>query len=124
MRRRTLQFAALAVVLVGIIVGLDQLRGRTEPTRYLSVDELMNDPARWQGEPLYVHGSVEPTSIHRAGPTDWRFNMATRGRTLSVRYTGPTPRTFEDGGVTEVSVLGELRGATFNARGLLVRVVG
>ena len=92
------------------------------PPSDVSVDEVVRDPAAWQGEDVSVRGRIQPTSIQRAGDADWRFTIIGRGHTLRVRYTGTAPNTLDDD--AEVIVSGVLRDVEFSARRLSVRVPG
>jgi len=118
---KRIQLVVFSVVVAAAIVGISRLRqGQDEPT-HLSIDQILADPMEWQGKKISVMGVVLPGSRQRFG-AEWRFNIASGGRTLSVRYSGITPDTFVD--AAEVFVIGQLRDREFSARDLLVKVPG
>ena len=74
---------------------------------YKHVDEVMADPAAWQGKNLQVHGFiVEKSILRRPDSLDWRFEIENNGEILRAEYTGIVPDTFTDG--AEVVVRGRL----------------
>jgi cytochrome c-type biogenesis protein CcmE len=121
MSRKTLRVVVSSAVLAAAVIGVVQLLGNGDPT-CLTVDQIVSDPARWQGENVSVKGTVQPGSRARGPSGDWRFNVVSQGQTLSVRYTGVMPDTFVD--AAEVLMVGELRPREFSARNVLVRVLG
>ena len=66
---------------------------------YKHVDEVMAQPAQWQGKRLQLHGRVVKGSILRR-PTgasyEYRFGVENNGRTVTARHTGLVPDTFKD----------------------------
>ena len=74
---------------------------------YKHVDEVMADPAAWQGKNLQVHGFiVEKSILRRPDSLDWRFEIENNGKILRAEYSGIVPDTFKDG--AEVVVRGRL----------------
>ncbi|HEY0191844.1 MAG TPA: cytochrome c maturation protein CcmE [Kofleriaceae bacterium] len=67
-----------------------------EPS-YLMVDELVRDPARWQGRELKVHGWVLAGSI-RPLPRDGGYTLLLQrgGQILPVLAAGPRPDLVTD----------------------------
>ncbi len=80
---------------------------------YLEVEEVMADPASWDGKPLQVHGYAANV-MRRPKTLDYRFEIAdsVEGRThvLDAVYTGIVPDTFDNH--TEVIATGRLDGDT------------
>ena len=74
---------------------------------YKHVDEVMANPAVWQGKHLQLHGFVVDNSILRRPDTlDYRFQVQSNGKLVDVRYSGVVPDTFKDG--AEVVLKGRL----------------
>jgi cytochrome c-type biogenesis protein CcmE len=121
MGTKTLRVVVVSAVFTAAVVGIVRLLGDREPT-HLSVDQIVRDPARWQGENVSVMGVVQPASRQRGVGGDWRFNVVAQEQTLNVRYTGVVPNTFVDAAV--VMLVGELRDQELSARRLLVRAPG
>jgi cytochrome c-type biogenesis protein CcmE len=71
------------------------------------VDEVMAQPAAWQGQHLQIHGNiVAGTILKRAGSLDYKFALHRGGKWLDVTYTGLVPDNFKDCG--ELVVKGRL----------------
>ena len=75
---------------------------------YKHVDEVMANPAAWQGKRLQLHGYVVDELDPARSPT--RSTTASRSRATArssrARYTGIVPDTFKDG--SEVVLKGTL----------------
>lgn len=85
---------------------------------YKHVDEVMKDPARWEGKRLQVHGFVVPGSIMKRidrehQQVEYKFKEVNCGTQLEVRYAGTVPDTFKDR--AEVVVKGHLEPGYFAA---------
>jgi cytochrome c-type biogenesis protein CcmE len=85
---------------------------------YKHVDEVMNEPARWEGKHLQIHGFVVPDSIMKRmdkehQQIEYKFRAVNCGKEVEVRYSGTVPDTFKDR--AEVVVRGTLAGTTFSA---------
>jgi cytochrome c-type biogenesis protein CcmE len=86
---------------------------------YKHVDEVMQEPARWQGKHLQMHGFVVPGSIAKRldrehQQIEYKFQAVNCGATVDVRYAGTIPDTFKDR--AEVVVKGTLaNGGQFKA---------
>lgn len=117
---KTLQLVALLAVLAAIVIGIAR-RPASAPT-LLSVDQIVREPARWQGENVSVQGIVEPASRQQGADGEWHFNVMSQGQTLRVRYTGAVPSTLVD--AADVVVVGTLRDGEFRARTVLVNAAG
>jgi cytochrome c-type biogenesis protein CcmE len=97
MTHRYIKIAATSVVLVLAFAGLlwSTLREGTE--YYKHVDEVMSNPAAWQGKRLQLHGFVVPGSIYVKRDTlEYRFKVQTKGSVVNASYVGVVPDTFKD----------------------------
>jgi cytochrome c-type biogenesis protein CcmE len=85
---------------------------------YKHVDEVMSEPAKWEGKHLQLHGFVVPDSIKRRMDTahqqiEYKFRATNCGPDVEVRYAGTVPDTFKDR--AEVVVKGQLAAGYFQA---------
>ncbi len=113
MRHKVLKIGITASVLVLSLAGLlwSTLREGTE--YYKHVDEVMADPATWQGKRLQLHGYVVRDSILRKRDSfDYRFQLQSKGRVVAAHYTGIVPDTFTD--EAEVVLKGTLEADGFH----------
>jgi cytochrome c-type biogenesis protein CcmE len=97
MRHRAIKIGLTAVVLVLAIGGLlwSTLSEGTE--YYKHVDEVMANPAQWEGKRLQLHGFVVRDSIMRKRDSlEYRFAVESKGRSVPAHYTGIVPDTFTD----------------------------
>jgi cytochrome c-type biogenesis protein CcmE len=97
MNSRAVRIGLTVVVLVLALGGLlySTLREGTE--YYLHVDEVLANPAKWEGKNLQLHGFVVKGSIlRRRDSLDYRFKIQSKGATLDTTYTGIVPDTFKD----------------------------
>lgn len=107
MRAKSLKIAATAVVFLFAFSGLlySTLRDGTE--YYKHVDEVMTDPAAWEGKRLQLHGYIVDGSILRKPNTlEYRFQVHNNGQVVHASYTGIVPDGFKDG--SEVVLKGSL----------------
>ena len=107
MKAKPLKIAATAAVLVFAFAGLlySTLSEGTE--YYKHVDEVMSDPAAWQGKRLQLHGYVVDDSIlQKPNTLEYLFQVQSNGKVVPVRYTGVVPDTFKGG--SEVVLKGRL----------------
>ena len=80
---------------------------------YKHVDEVMANPARWEGKRLQLHGFVVRDSIlRRRDSLDYRFAVQSKGRVVQAIYSGIVPDTFKD--EAEVVLKGRLRSDGFH----------
>jgi len=99
---------ALGVVLagaVGYLVFSDTGEGVLE---YVYVDKVMENPQKYTGRAIKVHGTVVEGSVQRKKGTtgDYRFVIHHEGQKLAVHFTNIPPDTFQEGG--EVILTGRL----------------
>jgi cytochrome c-type biogenesis protein CcmE len=95
------------VVVTGTVGYLLKASVKEGVDAYRHVDEVMANPARYQGRHLQVHGNVVPGSIEQAkGTLNYRFKIETGPMSrpeprpeavISAAYTGLVPDTFKDG---------------------------
>ena len=82
---------------------------------YLEVEEVVVEPAEWEGKPLQVHGYAANV-MRRPDSLDWRFEITdsveNRTRTMKAVYSGLVPDTFDNH--AEVVATGRLVGDTFH----------
>ena len=86
---------------------------------YKHVDELMAQPAQWEGKHVQVHGFVVPGSIMKRfdkehQQIDYKFRAVNCGTELEIHYAGTVPDTFKDR--AEVVCKGTLSDGKFEAR--------
>ncbi len=107
MNAKPIKIAATAAILVVAFAGLlySTLNEGTE--YYKHVDEVMVNPAAWEGKRLQLHGFVVDDSIMRKPDTlDYLFKIQSNGSVVTARYTGVVPDTFKNG--SEVVLKGRL----------------
>jgi cytochrome c-type biogenesis protein CcmE len=106
MSKKTVRVGVSAFVLVSALSWLMYSTISEGAEYYKTVDEVVANPAAWQGKRLQVHGHVlgEP-EVHSA-TLRWRFTMHANGKTIDALYTGVVPDTFKEG--AEVVVKGQL----------------
>ena len=107
MKTKALKIAATMIVLAGALGGL-MYTSLAEGTEYYKhVDEVMTEPAAWQGKKLQLHGFVVEKSILRKPDTlEYRFQVQNNGHVVNASYTGVVPDTFKGG--AEVVLKGRL----------------
>jgi len=104
---RTIKIGATAGVLVAALGGLMYTTLSEGTEYYKHVDEVMANPAEWQGKRMSLHGYVVDKSILGKPDTlEYRFQIQSNGKVISARYTGVVPDTFKDG--SEVVLKGQL----------------
>jgi cytochrome c-type biogenesis protein CcmE len=97
MAHKTVKIGLTALVL-GLALGGLLWSTLSEGTEYYKrVDEVMTNPARWQGKALRLHGFVVRDSILRKRDSlEYRFEIQNKGRTVRAMYSGIVPDTFKD----------------------------
>ena len=107
MKAKPIKIAATAAVLVVAFAGLLYSTLGEGTQYYKHVDEVMADPAAWEGKRLQLHGFVVDDSIMRKPDTlDYLFKVQQNGSIVTARYTGVVPDTFKGG--AEVVLKGRL----------------
>jgi cytochrome c-type biogenesis protein CcmE len=107
MNAKSAKIGATVLVIVLALAGL-MYSTLSEGTEYYKhVDEVMAEPAAWQGKALQLHGFVVDKSIERKPDTlEYRFRIESNGRVVQAHYTGIVPDTFKHG--SEVVLKGRL----------------
>ena len=105
MSAKALKIAATVVVFVLALAGLLFATLREDTQFYKHVDEVMANPAAWQGRRLQLHGYVAGIERKR-NSLEYRFNVQSNGQVVQASYTGIVPDTFKDG--AEVVLKGTL----------------
>ena len=105
MSAKALKIAASVVVIVLALAGLLFATLREDTQFYKHVDEVMSDPAAWQGRRLQLHGYVAGIEKKR-NSLEYRFNVQSNGQVVQASYTGVVPDTFKEG--AEVVLKGTL----------------
>ncbi len=107
MSQKAVRIGITSLVLVLALAGLlwSTLSEGTE--YYKHVEEVMVNPASWQGKNLQLHGFIVPDSIYRKRDSlEYRFKVQSKGAVVSASYTGVVPDTFKDN--SEVVLKGKL----------------
>ncbi len=88
----------LTVLVLAVSLGALLWTTLSEGTEYYKrVDEVMTNPAQWQGKTLRLHGFVVRDSILRKRDSlDYRFEIQNKGRVVPAVYSGIVPDTFKD----------------------------
>ena len=111
MRSKALKIALTCVVLVAALGGLMYTTLSEGTEYYIHVDEVMQNPASWEGKRLQLHGFVEDLR-QRPNSLDYRFNVRFNGKVITANYTGVVPDTFKN--ESEVVLKGKLHGDGFS----------
>lgn len=119
---KAIRIAVTVVVLSLAFAGLLWSTLQEDTQYYKLVDEVMAQPAAWEGKRLQLHGYVVDKSIMRKPDTlEYRFQIQNNGKVVPARYTGVVPDTFRDG--SEVVLKGRLGpdGFTVDPNGVMAK---
>ena len=119
---KAIKLAVTTLVLTLAFAGLLWSTLKEDTQYYKLVDEVMAEPAAWQGKRLQLHGYVVDKSIMRKPDTlEYRFQIQNNGKVVPARYTGVVPDTFKDG--SEVVLKGKLGpdGFTVDPNGVMAK---
>ena len=105
MTPKAIKIAVTLVVLAGALGGLMYTTLAQGTEYYIHVDEVMKDPAAWQGKRLQLHGYVADLR-QRPDSLDYKFQVTYNGKIITARYTGVVPDTFKND--AEVVLKGQL----------------
>ena len=105
MNTKAIKIAVTCVVLAAALGGLMYTTLSEGTEYYIHVDEVMKDPAAWQGKRLQLHGYVTDLR-QRPDSLDYKFQVTYNGKIITARYTGVVPDTFK--GEAEVVLKGRL----------------
>jgi len=113
MKPKAIKIAATTAVLVAALGGLIYATLKDGTEYYVHVDEVMGNPAAWQGKRLQLHGYVVDKSIFVKPQTlEYVFQIQNKGSVVPASYTGIVPDTFKDG--SEVVLKGHLGAKGFD----------
>lgn len=110
MKNKALKIALTCLVLTAALGGLLYATLEEGTEYYIHVDEVMQDPAAWQGKRLQLHGFVADLR-QRPNTLDYKFNVQFNGKVIQATYTGVVPDTFKN--ESEVVLKGRLSGNGF-----------
>jgi cytochrome c-type biogenesis protein CcmE len=67
---------------------------------YVFVDQVVDQPERYEGRTIKIHGVVVPGSVERrvGASADYQFVIEHEGRRLAVHHTDIVPDTFRESG--------------------------
>ena len=110
MSTKAIKIGATCLVLVAALTGLMYTTLAEGTEYYKHVDEVMQDPAAWEGKRLQVHGFVNDLR-QRPNTLDYRFQVHNNGKVITASYSGVVPDNFKNG--AEVVLKGKLHGDAF-----------
>jgi cytochrome c-type biogenesis protein CcmE len=110
MSAKTIKIAVTCLVLAGALTGLMYTTLREGTAYYMHVDEVLANPAAWQGKELQLHGYVNDLR-QKPDTLDYRFQVQNNGKVITANYRGIVPDTFKNG--AEVVLKGRLDGQAF-----------
>ena len=105
MSAKAIKIVVTCLVLTGALTGLMYTTLSEGTEYYMHVDEVMTNPASWQGKRLQLHGFVADLR-QRPDSLDYKFDVKNNGKIITARYTGVVPDTFKNG--SEVVLKGQL----------------
>ena len=111
MRTKALKIALTCVVLAAALGGLMYTTLQDGTEYYIHVDEVVKEPATWEGKKLQLHGFVTELR-QRPNSLDYKFNVQFNGKVIPAAYTGVVPDTFKND--SEVVLKGKLHGEAFS----------
>src|SRR5215471_3675944 len=111
MSSKAIKIAVTCVVLAAALGGLMYTTLAEGTEYYKHVDEVMSDPAAWQGKRLQLHGYVNDLR-QRPNTLDYRFQVQNNGKVITASYSGVVPDNFKNG--AEVVLKGQLHGDAFS----------
>ncbi len=120
MSSKAIKIAMTCVVLAAALGGLMYTTLAEGTEYYKHVDEVMTDPAAWQGKRLQLHGIVSDLR-QRPNSLDYRFQVSNNGKVVTASYSGVVPDNFKNG--AEVVLKGQLHGDAFavEANGVMAK---
>jgi cytochrome c-type biogenesis protein CcmE len=120
MSTKAIKIGVTCVVLAAALGGLMYTTLSEGTEYYMHVDEVLNDPAAWQGKRLQLHGFVNDLR-QRPNSLDYRFQVQNNGKVMTASYTGVVPDNFKNG--AEVVLKGRLHpdGFTVETNGVMAK---
>ena len=65
---------------------------------YKTVEEVLDERARFEGEPVRINGLLVEGSVkHKPGTDEFRFTLSKNGKIIEVAYSGILPDSMEPG---------------------------
>lgn len=107
--RRSIKILLTVLVAGGAIVWLMSSSLEADVSTYKYVDELMVEPAEWEGQRIKAHGYVQPGTIDKkieGHQQITRFILERKGKQVHVTTSAVIPDTFKD--LAEVIASGTL----------------
>jgi len=95
MSKKAVRVSVSAVVILSALTWLMISTISQGAEFYKKVDEVMADPAAWQGKRLQVHGFVLGEPRVKTSTLEYRFTMHSNGKVMQAAYTGVVPDTFK-----------------------------
>jgi cytochrome c-type biogenesis protein CcmE len=95
MSKKAVRVSVSAVVILSALTWLMISTISQGAEFYKKVDEVMADPAAWQGKRLQVHGYVLGDPKVKTSTLEYRFTLHNNGKTMNAEYTGVVPDTFK-----------------------------
>ncbi|MGE5553409.1 MAG: cytochrome c maturation protein CcmE [Betaproteobacteria bacterium] len=119
MKKRTKILLGIGLIVVAMAALMALGLSRTQ-TYYVTLEELLAEPAAQAGRQLRVNGKLIGSSVS-FDPEQvlLKFDLTDGRRTLPVTYQGVRPGSFEDG--AEVLVEGRYRDGIFVAENVLTK---
>ncbi len=120
MSSKAVKIAVTCVVVAAALGGLMYTTLAEGTEYYMHVDEVMTNPAAWQGKRLQLHGYVNDLR-QRPNSLDYRFQVQNNGKAITASYSGVVPDTCKSG--AEVVPKGPLHGDAFavEANGVMAK---
>jgi cytochrome c-type biogenesis protein CcmE len=106
MNKKTARVGLTGLVLVLAFGGLLYTTLGESMEYYKRVDEIMANPAEWEGKALQLHGYARNVLVNPR-TLEYRFEVHNNGAVIQASYTGVAPDTFKDD--SEVVVMGMLQ---------------
>lgn len=95
MSKKTVRVSISAVIIIGALSFLMYTSVSEGAEYYKYVDEVMAEPAQWEGKRLRVHGWVLGDPMVNAQTLEYRFVVQANGKTVNATYRGVVPDTFK-----------------------------
>ena len=95
MSKKAVRVSASAAVILSALAWLMISTISQGAEYYKKVDEVMADPAAWQGKRLQVHGFVLGEPMVKTSTLEYKFTLHSNGKVMEARYTGVVPDTFK-----------------------------
>ena len=121
-KKQGLKIGLTVVLFLGAVVYLIASSFGETMVYYKTVDELLDNTAKYAGTPIRINGVLVPGSLmQKPGTDEYRFQMSKRGKVMDVSYSGIVPDSMEEG--RDLIVQGELnsQSSMFEATEILTK---